>query len=105
MITILPTSSRTDREWNFRDDNHQNFFGDLPKDSSVVTLTLNWKENKEARPRLVGKYQINMGELLEEGFAREVERGIRLRFQRNGELIEIAKSSSSNALVVGRRPD
>jgi hypothetical protein len=104
MVTILPPDASTDREWNFRDDNAQHFFGDIPADQEAVTLTLNWKPDGETDPREVGRYLLNMRELLRAGYVRESPKGVLLRFQRDGDFIEIAVTRVGPALVVGRRP-
>ena len=94
----------TEREWNFRDDNYQHFHGDIPEDQPVVSLTLNWRADAESQPMLVGRYKIDLRQLLKAGYVRENSRGILLRFQRSRELIEIAINRSRRGLVVGRRP-
>jgi hypothetical protein len=104
MVTILPVSASTEREWNFRDDNNQHFFGDIPETQPVITLTLNWKPNRNSKAKLVGRYKLDLKQLLSEGFARKVDRGFQLRFQRTGEIIEIAINGNSPRLVVGRKP-
>ena len=105
MVTILPSTATTEREWNFRDDVNQNFFGDIPESEPITSLTLNWKPDANSEPKLVGRYRIDMRLLVSEGFARKSNRGVNLRFQRTGEIIEIAiDRQSSLALVVGRRP-
>jgi hypothetical protein len=104
MVTILPISTKTEREWNFRDDNNQHFFGVIPDEQKFITLTLNWKPNRTSKAKLVGRYKLDFVLLLSEGFVRKVDKGIQLRFQRTGEIIEIAISSKSPALAVGRKP-
>jgi hypothetical protein len=104
MVTILPTSAITEREWNFRDDVNQNFFGDIPESQPIISLTLNWKPDATTEPRLVGRYSIDLRLLVSEGFARKSNRGVNLRFQRTGDIIEIAIDRESPALVVGRKP-
>jgi hypothetical protein len=104
MVTILPARAITEREWNFRDDVNQNFFGDIPADQPTITLTLNWKPDAATAPRLVGRYSIDLRLLVSEGFARKSNRGVNLRFQRTGDIIEIAIDRESPALVVGRKP-
>ena len=104
MVTILPTSATTEREWNFRDDVNQNFFGDIPETQQIISLTLNWKPDAKSETQLVGRYRIDIGLLLSEGFVRESKRGVNLRFQRTGDIIEIAIDRESKALVVGRKP-
>jgi len=105
MVTILPSTAITEREWNFRDDNNQNFFGDIPKSQPIISLTLNWKSNANSKPRIVGRYRIDLTLLVSEGFARKTRRGVNLRFQRTGEIIEIATDRQSRlVLVVGRKP-
>ena len=54
--------------------------------------------------RLVGHYRIDLKLLLAEGFARKSNPGVNLRFQRTGDIIEIAIDRESPALVVGRKP-
>lgn len=104
MVTILPQATTTDREWNFRDDNNQNFFGDIPDDRPVITLTLNWKPSAISPAKLVGRYKIDLELLVSRGFAKKSDRGVLLRFQRTDDLIEIAIDRKKPALVVGRKP-
>ena len=104
MVMILPQTATTDREWNFRDDNHQHFFGDIPDDQAVITLTLNWKVDAASPPKLVGRYKIDLGLLVSEQLAKRSNRGVRLRFQRSGDFIEIAIDRQSPTLVIGRKP-
>lgn len=104
MVTILPHTAITEREWNFRDDIHQNFFGDIPRHQPVITLTLNWKPDAASKPKLVGRYRIDLGLLVSEQLARNTDKGVLLRFQRTREFIEIAIDRESPALVVGRQP-
>lgn len=105
MVTILPTTATTEREWNFRDDVSQNFFGDIPENQRTITLTLNWKPDATSEPKLVGRYKIDLGLLVSEGFARKNNRGVNLRFQRTGDIIEIAiDRQNARTLVVGRKP-
>ncbi len=105
MVTILPSSAITEREWNFRDDDNQEFHSDIPENQQFISLTLNWKPDKAAtKARLVGKYRIDLRLMLSEGLVRKSDKGIFLRFQRTGEIIEIALNRASPALVVGRKP-
>ena len=105
MVTILPFNETTEREWNFRDDINQNFFGDIPESQPIITLTLNWKPDATSQPRIVGRYKIDLPLLVSEGFARKTDRGVSLRFQRDGEIIEIATDrQSQKTLTVGRKP-
>jgi hypothetical protein len=105
MVTILPSTAITEREWNFRDDINQNFFGDIPENQPIISLTLNWNPDATSKPRLVGRYKIDLTLLVAEGFARKTDRGVNLRFQRTGEVIEIATDRQSPlTLVVGRKP-
>jgi hypothetical protein len=104
MVTILPQGATTDREWNFRDDNNQNFFEDIPDDQPVITLTLNWKPSAISPAKLVGRYRIDLDLLVSEKLAKRSNRGVLLRFQRTGEFIEIAVDRQGPALVVGRKP-
>src|SRR5258707_1953297 len=105
MVTILPSTATTEREWNFRDDINQHFFGDIPESQPIISLTLNWKPDATSKPRIVGRYRIDLTLLMSEGFARKTKRGVNLRFQRSGEIIEIAiDRESKKALVVGRKP-
>ena|SRR5579883_1301663 len=104
MVTILPQNAVTEREWNFRDDNTQNFFGDIPDSQPVITLTLNWKPDANSPAKLVGRYKIDLGLLVAEKLAKRSNRGVLLRFQRTSDFIEIAVDRQSPALVVGRKP-
>ena len=105
MVTILPSTTTTEREWNFRDDINQNYFGDIPDDQPIISLTLNWKPNATSEPKIVGRYRIDLTSLVSEGFARRTDKGVNLRFQRTGEIIEIATDRQSHlTLVVGRKP-
>ena len=104
MVTILPSTATTEHEWNFRDDIDQNFFGDIPESQPIISLALNWKPDATSKPKIVGRYRIDLTLLVSEGFARKSERGVHLRFQRTGEFIEIATNRQSQALVVGRKP-
>ena len=101
----LPSTVDTEREWNFRDDIHQEYMNDdLPENHPVITLTLNWKPDEHSVPRPVGKYRIDLG-LLEPKYVRKTEEGkFFLRFQRTGESIEIALNRQSPALKVGQKP-
>jgi hypothetical protein len=101
-ITRLPNNDKTERTWNFRDDNNRQFFGDIPEEQRVITLTLNWKLDANAEAKPIGKYKLDIKALLAEGYVQKSKRGIRLRFQRKGNNIEIAINRSSPALVVGK---
>jgi hypothetical protein len=98
---ILPSSANTDREWNFRDDIGQHFFGDIPAHQLVISLTLDWKPDERSPAKLVGRYKIDMHLLEREKFAKKVARGVLLRFQRTGDFIEIAISATTRHLWSG----
>ena len=104
-VTTLSDEAATEREWNFREDNNQHFYGDIPYNQKIITLTLNWKADKSSSPKLVGKYQIDLPALLDEGFVQEGSKGIKLRFQSTGDAIEIAIDRNSPALRVGSKPE
>jgi hypothetical protein len=101
----LPSTAPTEREWNFRDDIHQEYMNDdLPISHPIITLKLNWKPDEYSEARLVGKYRIDLG-MLEPEYVRKTKEGrFFLRFQRTGEDIEIALNRQSPALKVGQRP-
>jgi len=105
MVKTLPAGTRTEREWNFREDNNQHFYGDIPYDQQIITLTLNWKPDSLSPAKPVGKYQIDLPLLLEKGFVQAGSKGIRLRFQSTGDAIEIAIDRNSLALRIGSKPE
>lgn len=105
MVKTLPDGTRTEREWNFREDNNQHFYGDIPYDQQIITLTLNWKPDSPSPAKPVGKYQIDLPLLLEKGFVQDGSKGIRLRFQSTGDAIEIAIDRNSPALRIGSKPE
>jgi hypothetical protein len=105
MVKTLPDEAATEREWNFREDNNQHFYGDIPFNQERITLTLNWKPDSYSSSKLVGKYQIDLPLLLGKGFVRKASRGIQLRFQSTGEAIEIAIDRDSPALRIGSKPE
>lgn len=104
-VEELPSTVDTEREWNFRDDIHQEYMNDdLPENHPVITLTLNWKPHEHSVPTLVGKYRIDLG-LLEPRYVRKTKEGkFSLRFQRTDENIEIALNRQSPAIKVGQKP-
>jgi len=105
MVIILPAGATTEREWNFRDDINQNYFEILPQSPQTISLTLNWKPDAKSETRLVGRYKINLPLLCKEKFVGKRKGGWFLRFQRTGDIIEIAvRRYRSPALVVGRKP-
>ena len=105
MVKMLPNGTPTEREWNFREDNNQHFYGDIPYNQEVISLTLNWKPDSSSPSKLVGKYQINLPLLLKKGFVQEGSKGIKLRFQSTGDAIEIATDRNSPALRIGSKPE
>ncbi len=105
MVKTLPDGTRTEREWNFREDNNQHFYGDIPCNQEIITLTLNWKPDSFSPAKLVGKYQIDLPLLLEKGFVQDGSKGIRLRFQSTGNAIEIAIDRNCPALRIGSKPE
>jgi len=105
MVNALPAGAVTEREWNFREDNNQHFYGDIPCNQEIITLTLNWKPDSHSPSRLVGKYQINLPLLLEKGFVQRGSKGIKLRFQSTGDAIEIAIDRNSRTLRIGTKPE
>jgi hypothetical protein len=104
MITRLDEDSNTRRAWNGRDDVHQHYLGRVPRDEKSVSLSLTWKKEKDAKPSLVGRFVLDVNALAKEGFVREVEGFYILRFQRTGNVIEIAPNRSSPALKLARLP-
>jgi hypothetical protein len=103
-VEELSSTTTTEREWNFRDDIHQEYMCDIPESQPIITLTLNWKSDELSAARLVGKYRINLG-LLEPQYVRKTTGGkFFLRFQRTDENIEIALNRHSPALKVGQMP-
>jgi hypothetical protein len=104
MIDKLSNDFMTKREWNGRDDIHCHYMGRIPLDEPLVTLTLNWKKDKNSRPYLVGKFRLRMDKLVSEDYARKVEGWYILRFQRSGSHIEVAKNHSSRALQLSPLP-
>src|SRR5881227_490362 len=106
LVTILPPNAATERVWNFRDDIDRHYFGEIPGGQEIISLTLNWKPDARAQAKLVGRYRINIGSLLSWGYVAQTQNGGRtLRFQRTGDMIEIATARGSPALVVGRKPE
>lgn len=105
MVKILPDEAATQREWNFREDNNQHFYGDIPFNQERITLTLNWKPDSFSPSKIVGKYEIDLLLLVEKGFARKTSRGIQLRFQSTGDAIEIAIDRDRPALRIGSKPE
>lgn len=105
MVKILPGGTLTEREWNFREDNNQHFYGDIPYNQEIITLTLNWKPDSLSPSKLAGKYQLDLSLLLEKGFVQEGSKGIKLRFQSTGDAIEIAIDRNSPALRIGSKPE
>jgi hypothetical protein len=103
-VKRLPDGAVTEREWNFREDNNQHFYGDIPYNQEIITLTLNWKPDSYSPSKLVGKYQIDLPLLLEKGFVQDGLKGIKLRFQSTGNAIEIAIDRNSPALRIGSKP-
>jgi hypothetical protein len=105
LVVGLVPDSKTDRTWNFRDDNHQIFFGTIPLNQEVITLTLNWKTEAEAAAKEVGRYKINLPGLVAAGYVRKSDRGYILRFQRSGSQIGISTNKGSPLVYpVGKKP-
>lgn len=105
LVIKLPPDSKTDRTWNFRDDNHQAFFGNIPLNQEVITLTLNWKPDAGTAVKEVGRYKIRLPGLVAAGYVRKSDRGFLLRFQRTGDRIGIAVNKSSRQIYpVGKKP-
>jgi len=104
MVTILAPDAATDRTWTGRDDNQGHHHGLVPLEDSPVTILVLWKASKQGVAHFVGRYRIDLQELIRAGFAREVGGAAFLRFQSSGERIEIALNRSSRSLVVGGNP-
>jgi len=104
MVTILPKTAKTRRRWVLRDDINQNYFNDILENEPIVTLHLLWKPDKDGDERTVARYSLNLPELVREGFVKELEGGFLLRFQRKGNLIQIARKRSESGLTVGSIP-
>src|SRR6516225_11159929 len=98
MVSLLSESEATNREWNGRDDICNHYFGRVPLTERVVTLTLNWKRDKLSRPELVGRFRLDMDELVSRGYVRKLPGWYILRFQRTGNRIEIAVNRGSRPL-------
>jgi hypothetical protein len=79
--------------------------GRIPFAESSVTLTLNWKRDKNSRTYLVGKFRLDMNKLVSAGYARKVDGWYILRFQRTGNHIEVAKNRSSDPLQLSSLPN
>lgn len=84
------------------DGNKQHHHGHVPETNVPLSLTLNWRADGKGEGRLVGKYEIDITGLLKAGYVRREKNGIRLRFQRTGEQMEIAVARTRPALVIGR---
>lgn len=104
MVTILPPDTSTQRVWTGRDDNAGHHHGDIPLAQSPVSMTLYWRATRTSKRRPVGRYSIDLHELVKAGYARATLGAVRLRFQSTGERIEISASRAGPALVVGRNP-
>ena len=104
MVTILPEDAKTEKAWTGRDDNHGHHHGLVRLHDSPIRISVHWKASDEGKVMPVGKYQIDLRELIRSGFAREVDECAFLRFQSASERIEIAINRSGPALVVGRNP-
>ena len=98
MIDTLPDTVKTRREWNGRDDIGSHYMSRVPTSEGLVSLTLNWKKDKNSRPQLVGRFRLDMDRLVGAGYARKVPGWYILRFQRTGKRIEVAMNRSSRAL-------
>ena len=104
MVTVLPSDSPTDRAWIGRDDNCGHYHGLVPLTQSPVRLVLSWKASDSGEAQPVGRFLIDLRELIRNGYARESDGAAFLRFQSAGERIEIAVNRAGPALVVGRNP-
>lgn len=104
MVTILPISSPTKRAWTIRDDNHRHFFGIIPTDEFITTISVSWKKNADSMAALLGRFKLDLMLLLEEDFIRTTDEGFLLRFQRSGNLIAIARNRSSPTLTISSLP-
>lgn len=104
MIERLDDTTRTRRNWNGRDDIQQHYLGHIPRSEHEVTLTLSWKKEKHAPLHLVGKFRFHLPALVEAGLARTHGGEYILRFQRTGQLIEVARNRSAQAEPLARLP-
>lgn len=104
MVTILTKTSETRRRWVLRDDIDQNYFNEIPGSEPIVTLHLLWKPDENGDERTVARYSLDLPALVLEGFVKETESGFLMRFQRKGNLIQIARKRSEPGLTVGSIP-
>jgi hypothetical protein len=104
MIKRLADHATTHRSWNGRDDIHGHYVGRVPLSEHSVSISLTWKREKDSKPCPVGRFLLDMPALETRGFVRKVEGYYILRFQRAGNLIEVAPNRSGPSHPLGRLP-
>lgn len=107
LVRRVDYSREPDRRWVLRDDNGRHFHAVVHLDESPLCLALYWKADSAGAERLVGVYEIELGDLLARGFVRrETTRGrddlVRLRFVRGDDgVVYIQVNRRSPGLAVG----
>lgn len=97
-------SGSNQRSWTLREDNRQHCHGVVRLLESPLFLQLSWQESKGAPLKSVGVFELDLKNLLAEGYVRRepgIAGEIRLRIQRNstGEFFIQATRSTPGLLM------
>jgi hypothetical protein len=105
-VEEIPTDVHP-RHWVIRDDNQQHYHGVVSLDESPLYLELYWKATAREREQLVGRYRLDLRQLLAHGYIRRETSGtddsdVRLRFHRGDRgVIAIQIRDDAPALAIG----
>ena len=90
-------------EWTGNDDSQRNHNGAIPFQDSSKDIRLSWKPAKNATPRLIGCYRLQLRDLQKAGYIRPDSKPghVRLRFVHNESgRIQIQVNQSGPALLL-----
>jgi hypothetical protein len=82
--------------WNGRDDICGHYMGRVPITERVVTLTLNWKRSKSSHPELVGRFRLDMDQLVSRGYTNATEE----LWQNRHMIVRIARLSLCSIIML-----
>jgi uncharacterized protein YndB with AHSA1/START domain len=95
------------RRWVLRDDNQQHYHGIVRLSESPLFVELLWKSSSRGREQEVGRYRLDLAELLAQGFVRHERESasgdeVRLRFYRGDRgVVFIQSHADGPALAIG----
>lgn len=96
------------RRWVLRDDNQQHYHGVVRLSEGPCYIEFHWKPDRQGQEQLVGRFRLNLPELLAADhvrFEREMEKGddIRVRFYRgSGGAVYLQSRSDRPGLRIGQ---